>query len=156
MPVDYQPNPIVEELLTHGAEGAVRLLGFLGPSGEDGMVRLFHDLSLDSWVEFSEEDLLYVMEGEGRHSPSTAFVRPQSRLRYVARKEIAADQLTPIPNPPGEPNFPTLNISDSIPRGPCRIVTFLRFAGYKVIHLGGGGVIVRPVIQWAFGLDCRP
>ncbi|WP_280301503.1 hypothetical protein [Nocardia neocaledoniensis] len=56
-----EPNPLVSRLLAADAESAITLIGFTGPAGREGFLRVFpmiHDMSRS--IEVAKSDVLRV------------------------------------------------------------------------------------------------
>jgi len=74
-------NPLIDQLKSAGGGvGTQRLAGFVGRSS-DGKIELYTDLSMASFVEIAEADVVHVIDGEKPSDPSQLFVRQDARVQ---------------------------------------------------------------------------
>ena len=80
-----------------GPDG-VPINGWLGPSGEDGRVRIYRTKELDVWADVDEGDVIFCEETQEPGMPDemvVVWVRADAaiRLETHARREVQADFL---------------------------------------------------------------
>lgn len=119
MPTEIKSNPLMEKIQEMGLdESPVKLVGFPLVSDRKDKVRLYQDLSLSTYFEFDQDDIVHAESGESDSDPTVVLVQPQSEVRAVFKQTIKANTLNPTPDPwrpdpnPYEPDcqqLPSLN-----------------------------------------------
>ncbi len=118
MPTEIKSNPLMEKVQEMGLdESPVKLVGYPLVSDRKDKVRLYQDLSLSTYFEFDQDDIVHAESGESDSDPTVVLVQPQAEVRAVFKQAIKANTLNPTPDPwrpdpnpyePGCQQLPTL------------------------------------------------
>lgn len=97
MPTEIKSNPLMEKLQEMGLdESPVKLVGYPLVSDRKDKVRLYQDLSLSTYFEFDQDDIVHVSEGESDSEPTVVLVQPQAEVQAVFKQTIKANALNSI------------------------------------------------------------
>ena len=87
-------HPLVRELLSHAAGNVVSIGGYIGPS-DKGVLRLYADLSLRTYIELPLGVVVRVVTPEDDHKndPSVVLFRTDAEITYTQTATMRADQV---------------------------------------------------------------
>ncbi|MGC0378917.1 hypothetical protein [Streptomyces sp. SAI-229] len=92
--VNLNPHPLVpEHFTTDAADGLTVLMGFIGPSTSDGRVRVYLDLSFESYFAVARNDVVQTaaVDSDDENSPSILWVRSSAKLMLVNVGRLTGD-----------------------------------------------------------------
>jgi hypothetical protein len=90
-------NSLVTQLLAQGAESAMTLRGFIGPSSRDGYVRLYPKLTnMAESVEIARADILHSLEApKSKHGAVILWVKREAQV--FTHRVNTAESVSPAP-----------------------------------------------------------
>lgn len=89
-----RPNPLVEELVRYAEDDSLVLLqGFPVRTERHNKIRAYQDLTLSSYLEFNQAEVVRVIEGHKDDEPSIFIVSSTAKVIAVNRQSFTAESL---------------------------------------------------------------